>query len=70
MEELLEKIEGPLTDPEQLRAYRAIEVLEHIGSSESREVLKSVSKGAPEARLTQEAMASLKRLEKAGRGQQ
>ncbi len=67
IEQLLEKIDGPVTDPEQLRQLRAIEVLEHIGSPESREVLKSVSKGDPEARLTIEAKASLKRLEKAGR---
>jgi WD40 repeat protein len=64
VEQLLEKIDGPVRAPEQLRALRAIEVLEHIATSEAREVLQILAKGAPEARLTQEAKASLERLDK------
>jgi WD40 repeat protein len=64
LEQLLEKIEGPVTDPEQLRGLRAVEILEHIGTSEAREVLQTLAKGAPETRLTQEAKGSLQRLDK------
>jgi WD40 repeat protein len=64
LEQFLDKIEGPVTDPEQLRALRAVEVLEHIGTPEAREVLHALAKGAPEVRLTQEAKASLRRLDK------
>jgi WD40 repeat protein len=45
-----------------LQGFRAIEVLERIGTSEAEKVLKQVAGGAPAARLTQEAKASLERL--------
>jgi hypothetical protein len=48
--------------PEQLRALRAVEVLEQIGNTESRRALEALAKGAPEARLTREAKASLDRI--------
>jgi RNA polymerase sigma factor (sigma-70 family) len=50
--------------PERLRALRAIEVLEHIGTPLAQDVLNSLAHGAPEARPTQEAKASLERLSK------
>lgn len=50
--------------PERLRALRAIEMLEHIGTLPAQELLKSLASGAAEARLTQEAKASLERLAK------
>jgi hypothetical protein len=50
--------------PERLRVLRAIEVLEHIGTLQAQELLKSLASGAPEAHLTQEAKAALKRLAK------
>jgi len=49
--------------PGRLRALRTIETLEHIGTG-AREVLVTLAKGAPEARLTQEAKASLERMAK------
>jgi hypothetical protein len=39
-----------------------MEVLEHIGGAEARALLEEIAKGAPEAALTQEAKAALKRL--------
>src|SRR5439155_15466643 len=48
----------------RLLALRATEVLEHIGTSEAKALLKHLSTGAAEARLTQEAKASLDRLAK------
>jgi HEAT repeat protein len=66
-EQLLEKLD-PLTSPDRLRALRALVVLEHIGTPEAREVITTLAKGAPEARLTQEAKASLQRLAKRSDG--
>lgn len=63
-QQLLQKIDGPVSDPEHLRGLRAIQILEHIGSAEARAALQTLSTGAPEAKLTQEAKASLGRLEK------
>jgi hypothetical protein len=62
LERLLEKLEPPLTVPELLRQLRALEVLEHIATPEARQLLQTVAKGVPEARLTQQAKASLERL--------
>jgi hypothetical protein len=48
---------------EFVRSLRAVALLEQIGTTQAREVLKSLSAGAPGFRLTQEAQASLLRLE-------
>lgn len=45
-----------------LRALRAVEVLEHLDTAESRRLLETLATGAGDARLTQEAKASLARL--------
>jgi RNA polymerase sigma factor (sigma-70 family) len=65
LKQILQQLEGGLT-PEQLRDLRAVEALEHIGTPEARRLLAALAKGAPEARLTREAAASLERLDKRG----
>jgi hypothetical protein len=50
--------------PEVLRVVRAIELLEQIDTPASRELLEVIAKGEPNAWVTTEASASLKRLEK------
>jgi hypothetical protein len=66
--ELRNRIEALLSDPgkvrlaETLRHLRVIEVLEHIGNPEARQILDTLSKGAPDARQTREAKAALGRL--------
>ncbi len=60
IEKLVAKIEQ-LT-PESLRRIRALEVLEHIGDSEAKKVLETLAAGAEGAKLTEEAKASLARL--------
>jgi RNA polymerase sigma factor (sigma-70 family) len=45
-----------------LGAFRAVEVLERIGSPEARKLLESLARGAEEARLTREAKSALARL--------
>jgi WD40 repeat protein len=62
VDSLLHKVEAQTLSPEQLLTLRALEVLEHIGTPEAKQVLQNLAKGAPGARLTQEAKASLERL--------
>jgi WD40 repeat protein len=64
VEELLDGVRASAASPQLLRELRAIEVLEHIGTSEARQVLASLAKGDSEARLTREAKVSLERLSK------
>ncbi len=64
VEKLVEKLHGPETSPERLRALRTIEVLENIGNPQARQVLAELAKGAPKAKLTQDAQAALERLAK------
>jgi RNA polymerase sigma factor (sigma-70 family) len=67
IEALLEVLEAPapLTG-ETLRALRAVQTLERIGSAEARKLLEELSQGAESARLTREAKESLARLKKCG----
>jgi hypothetical protein len=62
IETLIAKITGPLTDPDMVRALRAVEVLEAIGTPEARALLEVLAAGAREHRFTQAAAGALKRL--------
>jgi hypothetical protein len=62
LEQLLGKLES--WSGERLRALRATAVLENIATAEAWQILESLARGAPEARLTQEVRASLGRLAK------
>jgi RNA polymerase sigma factor (sigma-70 family) len=62
LERLLNKLDSPVTSAQRLRVLRAVEVLEHLATKESRQLLESYAKGAPGAGLTVEAQASLERL--------
>jgi RNA polymerase sigma factor (sigma-70 family) len=64
VEELLGELEEAVVQPEELRQLRGIEVLEHSGTAEARQLLEAMAAGAPQARLTQDARASLRRLAK------
>jgi hypothetical protein len=61
LEALRGKLTGVVLKGEHLRAFRAIEVLERIGTPEARIVLQELAKGAPEALVTTSAQAALKR---------
>jgi len=64
VERLLEKLSGPVSSPETLRAARAVEVLEKVATPEARKLLGALAKGASGAQLTEEAKAALARLGK------
>jgi hypothetical protein len=62
-EGLLQEMANGVIPPRELRALRAVEVLEWIAAPEARARLLELAKGAPDARLTREAAATCKRLE-------
>jgi WD40 repeat protein len=62
VEELLQKLTGGTLTAEQLRLIRAVEALERIGTSEARQVLRTLAQGAPGALPTREAEAALNRI--------
>jgi WD40 repeat protein len=62
VEDVLHKLEGPVEAPQLARGLRGVEALEHVGSVEARRLLEELAAGAPAARLTREAKASLQRL--------
>ena len=64
LEKLLARLDTPLLSGVQLQATRVTTLLERIGTKEARELLEEYAKGAPAARLTREAKASLERLGK------
>jgi hypothetical protein len=57
------KLTGLVLQGDRLRAFRAVEVLERIGTREARQVLEALAAGAPESLLTRSAQAALKRYE-------
>jgi RNA polymerase sigma factor (sigma-70 family) len=59
---LLDGIRKQPLPPELLRMLRGMEVLEHIDTPAARKVIASLAEGAPQARLTREAKATLQRL--------
>jgi WD40 repeat protein len=62
--QLLPGIEAEAPSPEWLRGVRVLQVLEGIGTPEGRRVLAGLARGAAASRLTQEAQAALRRLER------
>jgi RNA polymerase sigma factor (sigma-70 family) len=49
---------------QRLRQTRAVAALEHMGTSQARRLLADLGRGVPEAQLTREARATLRRLAK------
>jgi hypothetical protein len=63
-EQILERLTGHTLSTEQVRLMRALEVLEQVGTTEARQVLETLAKGAPGALPTREAQAALDRLDR------
>ena len=64
IEKLLAGIRSMRPSPEQLRAIRAVEVLEHIGSPEAVAFLRELATGAEGAFLTTHAREAIARAER------
>jgi len=62
VESLLKRLEGQQLTAAQLRIIREMSVLEKIGSTEAREALQTMAKGAAGSRITKEAEKALARL--------
>lgn len=63
VEELLRKLEGPISSGAVLRGLRGVEILERIGTLEAKKLFETPARGAPEARLTRESKAAAARIE-------
>src|SRR5262249_20324187 len=60
------KSEREFWSGERLRLWRAMQVLEIVGSTEAQAVLKTLASGAPTSRITKEAKAALERVARRG----
>jgi hypothetical protein len=61
MESLLKNL-AAVPNAQLLRQLRAIEALERLATPQARALIREVAGGAPDARLTREANAALRRL--------
>jgi hypothetical protein len=61
---LVDRLDGAIPSPEDLRIFRATAVLEGLGTPEARQLLKELSEGAADARITKEAISAHQRLNK------
>jgi WD40 repeat protein len=64
LEQVRAKLTAVVLTDDKLRTYRAVEVLERIGTPEARQVLQTLADGAPGAFSTTTAQAALDRLKK------
>jgi len=62
VELLLQEGKEWLPSPDALRALRAVVVLEHLNTPESRRVLETLARGAPDDLGTRDAQAAVARL--------
>lgn len=63
LEDLQKKLNPAILPPGTLQVVRAVQVLEALASHEAQGVLQELSRGAPGVRVTDEAAATLRRLE-------
>lgn len=65
LQSILTQVRSAQPSASSLRDFRAVQVLELIGSAEARALLKELAAGAPGASLTRDAKAALRRLDRA-----
>jgi hypothetical protein len=59
---VLKQMDKEKTPLPLVRESRVVKLLEHMATSEARQVLTELAAGAPDARLTREARAALERM--------
>jgi dipeptidyl aminopeptidase/acylaminoacyl peptidase len=64
IEILLDSVQLSVADADRLRAVRAIEVLERIGTPAARDALEEAFRGAPDSKLKERARATVWRLDR------
>jgi WD40 repeat protein len=64
VEQLLERLDRQPIPGISLAEWRALELLEHIGTADAKQLLAKLAAGAPGATLTEEAKAALERRER------
>lgn len=64
IDDLLAKLRPPLPASEILQSLRGVETLERIDTPEARALLRKIAAGPPLARLTEDAITALARLER------
>jgi WD40 repeat protein len=69
LEGILERVGRWAPTPDEVQAVRAIEALEHLGTTEARHLLEKMANGAPESCVSQDAKAALGRLPRQASGQ-
>jgi WD40 repeat protein len=63
VEAILQRREQITLSPEELRGWRAVEILEHLGTTAAREILERIGREGPDTSLlVQDARAALERL--------
>jgi anti-sigma factor RsiW len=67
VEALLADCENQPTTAQEVKEMRAVWVLEEADTAAARECLEELAKGAPEARLTQEAKKARERVQRRAR---
>jgi hypothetical protein len=68
LEEIRKRVSSRILNGPSLQAYRAVEVLERIGTLPARQVLQGLAGGAVGAPVTMQAQEALVRLERPKRG--
>jgi WD40 repeat protein len=63
LQKLLDALDSKGTPSEMVRPTRALELLERLGTPEARRVVEELARGQPGARLTEDALAMLKRMD-------
>jgi WD40 repeat protein len=63
LQDLRKGLGSPVLKGQRLQAFRAIEVLERVGTPEARRVLQALAGGAPGALVTTQAQAALARVD-------
>lgn len=61
--QLLVKLRAAESDPTRVRLFRAVEVLERVGTPDARRVLGTLAAGAEESVITREARRAIRRID-------